>query len=119
MEILQSIVLALHLLGMAAIVGAFFVQMRAKSGIATPTLLAGAIVQAVTGPALIAIAEAEGHHVAGSVKLIVHAVIGFVILIAAIVTFVRQRRHQKVMPWFHIAGGLAVINVLVAAIWPN
>ena len=31
--------------------------------------------------------------------------------------FVTQRKGGRVQPWFHAAGGLAVINVLVAVFW--
>ncbi len=125
MQVLQTIVLAIHLLGMATVVGTFIVQMRAKTGFRTGLLLGGAITQVVSGPALIGIHDAIVSQTGGAVgdglgtKYLVHLIIGVVVLAAAIVALVVQRRGGRVQPWFHTAGGLGLVNVLVAVIWPN
>ena len=46
LEITRLILLALHILGLAAIIGAFFVQIRKKSDYNLTPMLAGAIVAA-------------------------------------------------------------------------
>jgi hypothetical protein len=58
LEIVRLILLAVHILGLAAIVGTFFVQLRANDGFATGVVLAGAITQVVTGLALVGVREA-------------------------------------------------------------
>lgn len=116
MEILHSILLAAHLLGMAVIVGTFLVQMRKQTDFATLPVLIGAIVQAVSGLALVGLAEADGGDL-NYAKIATKAIIALVVLAAAIGAFVAKRRGKRIMPWFHTAGGLALVNVLVAVFW--
>lgn len=116
MDILHSILVAAHLLGMAAIVGAFFLQMRRKSDFQLVPVLAGAITQVVTGVALVGLAQATDGDV-NNAKVAVKLAIAVVVLVAAIVATVVQKRGGRVQPWFHTAGGLAVVNVLVAVFW--
>ena len=116
MEILKLVLVAAHFLGMAAIVGSFFVQMRRKSDFVLTPLLAGAITQVVTGLALVGLAEATGDDLIYA-KIGVKLTIAAVVLVAAILAVVTQRKGGRVQPWFHAAGGLAVINVLVAVFW--
>jgi len=116
MEILQSILLALHILGLAAIIGTFFVQMRQKDGFRTDIVLAGAITQVLTGIALVGVGEGIGRDY-NMIKIGVKLVLALVVLGAAIAAAVAAKRGGRVKPWFHVAGGTAIINVLVAVIW--
>src|SRR5690606_37005223 len=71
LEIIRLVLLAGHVLGLAAIIGTFFVQMRAKENFATGVVLAGAITQVVTGLALVGVSEAGGgdvNHIKIAVK---------------------------------------------------
>jgi hypothetical protein len=117
LDLVRHVVLAVHFLGLAAIVGAFFVQLRAKDGFATGVVLAGAITQVVTGLALVGLRQASDLAV-DNTKIAVKLGIAVVVLVAAIVAHVQKRRGGKVKPAFHTAGGLAVVNVLVAVLWP-
>jgi hypothetical protein len=117
MQLLQSILLALHILGLAAIAGTFFVQLRKDGGFATGIILAGAITQVLTGVALVGVGEAALDRDYNMVKIGVKLLIAIVVLVTAIAAFVVQRRGGRAKPWFHVAGGMAVINVLVAVIW--
>ncbi len=115
MSIATAIFVVIHLLGMAVIVGTFVVQMRAKSGFRTGLVLGGAITQLVSGGILIGLVrDSPSFDVA---KYTTHGIVGLVILAAAIAAFVVQRRGGRVQPWFHTAGGLAVVNLLIAILW--
>ena len=116
LEIVRSVLLAGHILGLAAIVGTFFVQMRARDNFATGVVLAGAITQVVTGFALVGVREA-GDMGVNNIKIAVKLGIALVVLVAAIIAHVKQRRGGNVRPAFHTAGGLAVVNILVAVLW--
>lgn len=116
LDVVRHSLFALHMLGLAAIVGGFFVQLRRKSDFVLVPLLAGAITQVVTGLAMVGIAEARGRDV-DMIKITVKSAIALVVLIAAIVAVVTQRRGGRVQPWFHTAGGLGVVNILVAVFW--
>lgn len=113
MQIVDGILVAAHLIGVALIVGTFFVQMRAKSGFRVDLILTGAIIQFVTGLALFGIAQNHAHP-----KLIVHAIVGLIVVIAGIITFVQAKRGKNPRVAFQIVGGLGLVNLLIAAIWP-
>ena len=113
---LFAIIIAFHLIGMALIVGTFFAQMRSKDRFATEVMLVGAIIQVVSGGLLVWLALAAG----GSpdhVKLAFKGVIAIVVLVAAIMAQVQKKKHGRIRPWFHTAGGLALINLLIAVFW--
>lgn len=116
LEIVRLVLLALHILGLAAIVGTFFVQMRAKDGFATGVMLTGAIAQVLTGLALVGVRQASDLGV-NNVKVAVKLALAVIVLVAALVAHLQRRRGGKVKPAFHTAGGLAIVNVLVAVLW--
>src|SRR5688572_2173690 len=118
MDIVRLILLALHILGLAAIIGAFFVQLRRKSDFQLQPMLWGAIVQLVTGVALVGVRYAVDLPV-DNAKIAVKLVIAVAVFAAALVAVLAQRRGstRAVRPAFHTAGGLAVVNVLVAVLW--
>ena len=116
MDILHSVVLSLHFIGLAAIVGSFLVQMRRKTDFVLNPMLAGAITQVVTGIALVGLAEAADVDLIYA-KIGVKLVLAVVVLGAAIAAVVVQRKGGRVQPFFHAAGGLALINILVAVFW--
>ena len=108
---------ALHMFGLAAIIGGFFVQLRRKTDFVLWPLLAGAITQVVTGLALVGMRQAAGRDI-DFTWVGVKFAIALVVLVAAIAAVIVKRRGGRVQPWFHAAGGLAVVNVLVATLWP-
>lgn len=77
MEILREILLALHLIGMAIIVGGYFTLIRSPK--VAPGMLHGAYLQLITGLLLLTIAEMGD----GNVN---HMKIGIKLLIAILVT---------------------------------
>lgn len=117
LEIVRLVLLAGHVLGLAAIVGAFFVKMRANDGFPTGVVLAGALTQVVTGAALVGVREALPDAEVNHVKIAVKGAIALVVLAGAIVAHVQRRRGGNPKPGFHTAGGAAVVNVLVAVLW--
>ncbi len=116
MDILHSVLLTGHLLGLAAIIGAFFLQMRRKSDFVLMPTLIGAITQLVTGLALVGVGEVGNENIIYA-KIAVKTVIAVIVLAAAIAAVVVQRKGGRVQPFFHAAGGLAIVNVFVAVFW--
>lgn len=116
LEVIRLCLLTAHLFGMAAIVGTFFVQMRHHNGFATKIMLAGAIVQVATGIALVGVGHVSGVEVSHA-KITVKLGIGVVVLITAVLAARAQSAKGGVKPLFHTAGGLATMNVLIAALW--
>ncbi|RQP12931.1 MAG: hypothetical protein EAS51_01100 [Microbacteriaceae bacterium] len=117
MQIVQNILLATHVFGLAIIVGPFILQMRKKEGFATGLILTGAIIQLVTGLAMVGIGEAVLDDDYNSIKIAVKLGIALIVLVGAIGARVAEKKGKPVTPWFHTAGGMAAINILIAAIW--
>ncbi|MCH1882102.1 hypothetical protein [Agrococcus sp. ARC_14] len=138
MDFLHSLLVAAHMVGLALLVGTFFLQMRAKSGFNFTILLTGASIQLVSGIALYGLAMA-GDGEANHMKLGIKGLIAVVVFIAALIGFLRTTAIRKekaalqqggavsvgnvevgerrLKTFFHIAGGLALLNLLIAVFW--
>jgi hypothetical protein len=124
MSALFNILLVLHFLGLAAVIGAFLVQVRRKGGFQTFWPITGLIVQLVTGLGMMGIIDATHDGGANHAKLGVKLVIAAVALVLAFVARARQKRADSgaapakaALPFFHSAGALAIINVFIAVLW--
>jgi len=117
MDLLHKILLALHLLGMAAVVGGW-IAIRAGRTV-TPVVVWGARAQLVTGLLLVAFASMNttDDWVVNNTKVAVKLVIALVVVAAAEVGAARSRRGQDAGTLLDVAGGAAVANTLVAALW--
>lgn len=117
MDLVYNLLVALHLLGMAAVVGGW-IAVRSGRTVVAP-ILWGARAQLVTGLALVGVAEAikdDEHHV-NNTKIAVKLVIALVVLTAAEIGAARGRKGRDTGNLLDVAGGGAVVNVLVAALW--
>ncbi|GAA1899536.1 hypothetical protein [Lapillicoccus jejuensis] len=132
MSIVQGLVVVLHLLGMAAILGGWFATRTSPR--VHPAMLWGARSQIVTGLILVGLAEAgigtDGepvNHPKIGVKLVVALAVAALVEIAN----ARQKRFNLPVaigpgaptpimvaaPLVQAAAGLALLNVLVAVLW--
>lgn len=115
MDFLQSVIVLIHILGTAAIVGGWFATFR------KPTVLqwqhVGAWVQLVTGLLLVGLAEmgdGEVNHLKIGIKL----VLLIVILVAAVIGRRKVAKNEPVHKGLaHSVGGLALINTAIAVLW--
>ena len=115
MDILHSFLVFLHILGAAIIVGLWFA--RIKNPTVLPGQFHGALLQLVTGLALVAVNEmgdGDVNHMKVGIKLLIALVI-------AVLAFIGQRRYKKDQP---VAKGLAnsvgiltIVNIAVATMW--
>lgn len=137
MDFLHSLLVATHLIGASLLIGTFFVQLRAKAGFNFTILLIGASLQLVSGIALYGLAMA-GDGEPNHMKLGIKGLIAVVVFVAALIGFLRQAAirkqktglqaggavsvgnlelERKLLPFFHSAGALALINLLIAVFW--
>jgi hypothetical protein len=117
MELVNESLVLIHLAGMAVLVGVFLTGMRKKSDYPFTAMMWAAIVQLVTGTLLVGIGYALGD-APDNAKITVKAILATAVLIAAIL----GRKHQakgesKLQPFFHAAGGLATLNLVIAVLW--
>lgn len=116
MEILKNVILALHIIGVVALLGGVIYQARPKGeggAQVLPAMMHGAWTMLVTGIALVGMQYAldiEVNNPKISVKLLV--------LVAIIVVALMNRKKQPVASWvLPTIGVLTVVNVLLATIW--
>ncbi|MDO9589996.1 MAG: hypothetical protein Q7J04_02495 [Microcella sp.] len=125
LDLLRSFMLVAHFVGLAAIVGPFLLQLRWKGQYAFPVVLGGAITQLVTGLVLVGLAEMRAAQLdfeVDHVKVAVKLVIGVIIFVVALLGFLKQRKVEggggrELLPFFHTAGGLALVNTALAVFW--
>jgi len=115
-DIVYKLILSLHFVGVAMLVGGFFAQMGAKPPLVTHWMRDGALTQLITGFALVSIApNLEGG------EPFDNAAVGTKLLIAVIVTglalFGMRQDPEKQKPYWAAAGALALVNILVAVFW--
>ncbi|MGV8852472.1 MAG: hypothetical protein ACOH1M_07895 [Rhodoglobus sp.] len=123
-EPLILVLLVFHILGLSLIIGSFALQLRRKEGFELGTLLIGAITQLVTGLALVGVLQ-MGDGDVNNAKIAVKTTFAIVVLVAVLMARSRQAKalsagtseKTAVLPFLHLAGFGAVVNVLVAVLW--
>jgi uncharacterized membrane protein HdeD (DUF308 family) len=117
MSFVYNVLLFLHFIGMAMLVGGFLAQMRAVPRQVTQWMRDGAFTQLLTGLALGGLA---GSHI-GTDENFSPAAVGTKLLIALIVAVAcvvgMRQPADKQQTWWALAGGLAIFNVLLAVFW--
>ncbi|MBD8022130.1 hypothetical protein [Microbacterium gallinarum] len=116
MEILKNLILALHIIGVVALLGGVIYQitpMREGKGRILPAMMHGAWTMLVTGIILVGLQYPLGNDV-NNVKITVK----LVVLIAIIVIALVNRKHEAVAGWvLPTIGGLTVLNLVLATVW--
>ncbi|MCC3271849.1 hypothetical protein MUK71_06910 [Arthrobacter zhangbolii] len=115
MDILHSFLVFLHILGAAIIVGLWFA--RIKNPTVLPGQFHGALLQLVTGLALVAVNEmgdGDVNHMKVGIKLLIALVI-------AVLAFIGQRRYKKdekvSAGLANSVGILTIVNIALATMW--
>ncbi|MFM2412130.1 MAG: hypothetical protein RLZZ587_463 [Actinomycetota bacterium] len=117
MELLKESLVVIHLAGMAVLVGAFILYMKRKSDFPFTAMMWAAIVQLTTGTLLVGLSYALDD-APDNFKITVKSLLATGALVAAIIGRKRQAKGEtKLQPFFHTAGGLAVINLVIAVLW--
>ena len=116
MTFVYNLLVVLHFIGLASLLGGFLVQMRSPEKGVNPAMLHGALTQLVTGVLLVGIASAglvpgeEVDHAKIAVKLVI------VLIITALAFIGRKRTPPQVGIWGAI-GALTLVNVVIAVFW--
>ncbi len=118
MEILKNVVLALHIIGVASLLGGSLVQLsQIKAGttrIIRP-IMDGAWTMLITGIILVGLQYPLGNDV-NNVKITVK----LAVLIAIVVIALVNRKKEKLATWvIPVLASLTVVNILIATVWKN
>ncbi|GAA4904393.1 hypothetical protein GCM10023237_24770 [Streptomyces coeruleoprunus] len=116
MDVLINVFVALHIIGIASLLGGFLTQMKAMgAGTArmVPAMLHGALTMLVTGVILVGLNQAEGAAV-NNLKIGIKLAVLVVILGLVYV----KRDDEKIdKAVFGAVGGLTVANIFIATLW--
>ncbi|WP_353808335.1 hypothetical protein [Agromyces sp. SYSU T00194] len=116
MEILKYVVLAIHIIGVASLLGGALVEMtsRREGGKRViPAILHGAWTMLVTGVILVGLNYAVGDPV-NNAKITVKLGVLVVILVIALV----NRKKEAVAAWvLPTLASLTVVNIFLATVW--
>ncbi|MFJ3163110.1 hypothetical protein [Streptomyces kanasensis] len=116
MNVLINVFVALHILGIAALLGGFLTQvkaMRAGTARMVPAMLHGALTMLVTGMALVGLNQAEGATV-DNVKIGVK--LALLVVILGLV-YVKRDDERVGTGAFATVGALTAANVFIATLW--
>ncbi|MFJ6214427.1 hypothetical protein ACIQGZ_13995 [Streptomyces sp. NPDC092296] len=116
MDVLINIFVALHIIGIAALLGGFLTQLKAlKAGGArvVPAMVHGALTMLVTGMALVGLNDADDHH-PNMVKIGVKLALLVVILL---LVWVYRDEDKPAGGVVGAIGGLTAANIFIATLW--
>ncbi|WP_324796370.1 hypothetical protein SJX93_22775 [Streptomyces cyaneofuscatus] len=116
MDVLINVFVALHIIGIASLLGGFLTQMRAMgAGTArfVPAMLHGALTMLVTGVALVGLNQADDQAV-NNIKVGVK--LALLVVILALV-YVKRDEEKVEKGAFAAVGGLTVANIFIATLW--
>lgn len=113
MDFVYNLILILHFIGLASVVGGFLVQARSAERGVNPAMWHGALTQLVTGVILVGLAEMQDEDVD-------HAKIGVKLAITLVITVLAFVGRKKPLPqtgmWAAI-GALSIANIFIAVLW--
>lgn len=116
MDVLINVFVALHIIGIAALLGGFLTQMKAMGeGTArfTPAMLHGALTMLVTGVVLVGLNQADDQPVN---NLKVGIKLAVLVVILGLV-YVKRDEEKVDKALFAAVGGLTIANVFIATLW--
>jgi len=114
MELVQDLVVVLHFIGLASLLGGFLVQLKPAVKVVNAAMFHGVLTQLVTGLVLVGLMQALEPDDVDNAKIGVKLVV--LLVITALVVLGRRKESVPTRTWALI-GGLTVLNVVVAVIW--
>jgi len=116
-DFIYKLVVVLHFLGLASLVGGWLVQLRARAQrYVNPAMLHGVLTLLLTGVILVGLAEGVESLERDVDNAKIAVKLGVALVVAVLAWFNRRR---QVIPdgLFFVIGGLAIANIVVAVFW--
>jgi hypothetical protein len=116
MDVLIHLFVALHIIGIAALLGGFLTQMKAMGqGTArfVPAMLHGALTMLITGAILVGLNQADDQPV-NNIKIGIKMALLVVILG---LVYVKRDEETVDKSLFGLVGALAMANIFIAVLW--
>ncbi len=117
MEFLFNVLVVLHFVGLASLLGGFIVQMKSPDKGVNAAMLHGALTQLVTGVLMVGIIESGSLEDDASVNSTKIAVKLVILLIITVLAFIGRRRVAPQVAIWATIGALTLANVVIAVFW--
>lgn len=115
MDFLYNLLVVAHFLGLAALIGGW-IATKVGSTALSPVVW-GARVQLLTGLLIVTVAETSFDFELNHMKIGVKLIVALGAVAAAEIAAARARKNDPKQTLVDAAGGLAILNVLVAVLW--
>lgn len=115
MDLVFNIVLILHFIGLAGIIGGWLATIKAPY--MAKGILHGAILQVVTGILLVGLREMEDGFDVNHMKIGIKLLVAIVILVVAVLGVRKEAKAAGTTATLaHVAGILGIVNVAIAVL---
>jgi len=114
MGVVRAVLLFLHFVGLASLLGGYLTQLGAKTWRVVPAMLHGALTQLVTGVALVGVIESGTGDPVNNAKMGVKLVVLLVILG---LLWTNRRKASMRLVAFQAVGLLTLADIAVAVFW--
>ena len=115
MEFLYNLIVVLHFIGLASLLGGVIVQMSSAEKGVNPAMLHGALTQLVTGVLMVGLAESGA--VDEDLDMTKISVKLLVVLVITVLAFVGRRKPLPQKGLWATIGALTLLNVVIAVFW--
>lgn len=116
MQFLYNVILVLHFVGLASLLGGFIVQMKSADKGVNPAMWHGALTQLVTGVLMVGIAE-SGSLAGDPLDMTKISVKLLIVLVITVLAFVGRKKQPPQVPLWGIIGALTLMNVVISVFW--
>lgn len=115
MDFIYNLVVILHFIGLASLVGGFIVQISSPTKGVNAAMLHGALTQLVTGVILVGLVESglvddEVDTTKIAVKLVV-------VLVVTVLAFIGRKKTPPQVALWGAIGALSIGNIFISVLW--
>lgn len=117
MQFVYNVLVFLHFVGLASLLGGFLVQMRSPEKGVNPAMLHGALTQLVTGLLMVGIVESNLLPDEEPLNMMKISAKLLVVLVITVLAFIGRRKTGPQVGLWGVIGGLTLLNVALAVFW--
>jgi len=117
MQFVFNLLVVLHFVGLALLLGAFLVQIRDPQKTVTRWMWDGALTQLLTGVLMVGIAESGMLADEEPLNMTKISVKLLVVLVIAVLAFIGKKKPAPQVGLWGAIGALTLLNVVIAVFW--
>ena len=115
MEFIYNLIIILHFIGLASLVGGFIVQMSSSEKGVNAAMFHGALTQLVTG--LIMVGMVEGGAVDDELDMTKIGLKFAIVWVVTVLAFIGRKKTPPQVALWGAIGALSIANIFIAVLW--